>query len=85
MYYIIASLVVLAIVGIIVSYKKGIEKGIEKGRMEVLEEDLIRMGKSESDTLKMKVNTVLKQFENTKNHSRQAMKYVEPKAEQLAA
>ena len=77
---IIHILIIIALVALSIyaGVKFGIEKGINIGRMQVLEEDLIRMDQSNqnsSDMLTEQVNTLLNS--KTTNHSREACRYVE--------
>ena len=70
MYYsiiIISAVVVIA--GLYIN-ARAYNKGVEAGRLQVLEEDLIRMDKTQRSGLDKKIEAFYKQFETTKNHSR---------------
>ena len=79
--------IVLAIVIMVISF--GIvgwiaavriyNKGVDAGRLQVIEEDLIRMDRNPTAGLDSKIKDFYNQFTKTNNHSRQACKYVEPK------
>ena len=78
---IVLSIVLMVICFGVVSWIVAIRiynKGVNDGRLQVIEEDLIRMDRNPTAGLDQKIKDFYNQFTKTNNHSRQACKYVEP-------
>ena len=80
---IILAVVLTIVVSVIIALfviKHFYNKGIEAGRIQMLEEDLIRMDRKPANSADQKVKAFYEQFNKTQNHSRQSCKFVDRSA-----
>ena len=78
MYYsiIILAIVIVTALGLFIN-KRAYNKGVDAGRLQVLEEELIRMDRNQKTNIDKKVKDFYNTFSEGQKLSRQSCKFVE--------